>query len=349
VLVAIVAAAAAAGFVIFVVPQISGLGKTLARLSSGSASWLGLGVGFEAVSLVAYVALFRAVFSSGEGRIGWRASFQITFAGDVATKIFAAAGAGSVALTVWALRAAGLSARTVARRLVCLEVLLYAIYMASLVVAGVGLRTGVFPGRAPMGLTVIPAVLGAVVIALAVSTLYVAEPTERWFERRAARAGSRAARRWSRAAAFPRALGDGLRTALQVLKTRRAAPVAAFAYWALDIAALWASFRAFGHAPPVAVLVLGYFVGTLGNALPLPGGIGGVEGGMIGAFLGFGVSGGLAVVAVLAYRAISYWLPTLPGLIAYVRLRGTVAYWRSSGEEPAGADEPPLPEATAAA
>ena len=57
----------------------------------------------------------------------------------------------------------------------------------------------------------------------------------------------------------------------------------------------------------------GYYIGTLGNALPVPGGIGGVEGGMIGAFLGFGLKGSLATLAVLGYRTISYWLPTGPG------------------------------------
>ena len=45
-----------------------------------------------------------------------------------------------------------------------------------------------------------------------------------------------------------------------------------------------------------AVLIMGYYVGTLANTLPLPGGIGGVEGGMIGAFVGFGVDGSLAVL-----------------------------------------------------
>ena len=58
---------------------------------------------------------------------------------------------------------------------------------------------------------------------------------------------------------------------------------------------------------------MAYFIGPLGNVLPMPGGIGGVEGGMIGALLAFGLPGGRAVVAVLAYRAISFWLPTLPG------------------------------------
>ena len=54
----------------------------------------------EALSLGGYVALFRTVFSCHGARIGWKASYQITMAGVVATKLFAAAGAGGVALTV---------------------------------------------------------------------------------------------------------------------------------------------------------------------------------------------------------------------------------------------------------
>src|SRR5690606_15913266 len=95
-----------------------------------------------------------------------------------------------------------------------------------------------------------------------------------------------------------------------------------------NIAVLWAAFHAFGDAPPVAVIVQGYFVGMLGNLLPLPGGIGGVDGGMIGAFVAFGVSASLAVVAVLAYRLLAFWLPTIPGVIAYFGLRKRVQGWR---------------------
>jgi len=71
------------------------------------------------------------------------------------------------------------------------------------------------------------------------------------------------------------------------------------------------------------VLVTGYCVGTAANVLPLPGGIGGVEAGMIGAFVGFRVKASLATLAVLGYRTISYWLPILPGVVAYLRLRRT--------------------------
>jgi uncharacterized protein (TIRG00374 family) len=118
-----------------------------------------------------------------------------------------------------------------------------------------------------------------------------------------------------------------------MLRRRDPSLLGVLAGWGFDIAALWASFRAFGHPPPGAVLVMGYYVGTLANTLPLPGGIGGVEGGMIGAFLAFGVNPSLAVLAVLAYRTISYWLPTVPGAIAYLRLRHTVGGWRSGGNE----------------
>jgi uncharacterized membrane protein YbhN (UPF0104 family) len=55
---------------------------------------------------------------------------------------------------------------------------------------------------------------------------------------------------------------------------------------------------------------------------------------MIGAFAAFGVPADKAVIAVLAYRAISFWLPTLPGIAGYVSLRSTVRGWRIAGSEP---------------
>jgi uncharacterized membrane protein YbhN (UPF0104 family) len=52
-----------------------------------------------------------------------------------------------------------------------------------------------------------------------------------------------------------------------------------------------------------------------------------VDGGMIGAFVAFGVSGSLALIAVLTYRLIAFWLPSIPGAIAYFQLRRTVNHW----------------------
>jgi uncharacterized protein (TIRG00374 family) len=136
----------------------------------------------------------------------------------------------------------------------------------------------------------------------------------------------------ARLATLPATLGAGVRTAIGLIRERRLGLLGAIAYWGFDIAVLGVSFHAFGATVPVAVLVMGYFLGTLGSLLPLPGGIGGVEGGMIGAFAAFDVPAGRAVVAVLAYRAISFWLPTLPGIAGYIGLRRTVRGWREEDE-----------------
>ncbi|GAC1325870.1 MAG: YbhN family protein [Thermoleophilaceae bacterium] len=320
-------AAAVAGFIVFVLPEFNGLGATLRRLRSGDPSWLALGVVLEILSLGGYIALFRTVFSCHGVRIGWRESYQITLAGVVATKLFAAAGAGGVALTVWALRASGLSARSIARRMVTFELFLYAVYTGALVVCGLGLRAGVLAGPAPWTVTVVPAILGAVIITLVL--LMRALPDD--FERRLRGLG-RTRRLLARLASAPSAVHDAIGIAIELVRARRPWLIGALLYWALDIATLWACFHAFGSPPPGGVLVLAYFVGALANALPLPGGIGGVEGGTIGAFLAFGTHASLAVLAVLSYRVISFWLPTLPGAAAYIQLRRTVSIWNDEAQ-----------------
>jgi uncharacterized protein (TIRG00374 family) len=130
-------------------------------------------------------------------------------------------------------------------------------------------------------------------------------------------------------------MASGVRTAIGLVRARNPGVLGALAWWAFDIAVLWAAFHAFGSAPPTAVLIMCYFLGQVGNALPLPGGIGGVDGALIGAFIAFGTPAGLAIVAVLVYRAFSFWMPTIPGAIAYLQLRRTVRGWRDEARAPA--------------
>ncbi|MGZ4287886.1 MAG: lysylphosphatidylglycerol synthase transmembrane domain-containing protein [Solirubrobacteraceae bacterium] len=323
---AVAGVVAIAGFIHFVVPQLSALGPTLHRLRAADPKWLGFGVVLEVLSLCGYIALFRTVFSCHGVRIGWKASYQITMAGVVATKLFAAAGAGGVALTVWALRASGLSARSVARRVLAFEFFLYGVYAATLVIVGVGLRSGLFVGSAPWTLTIGPAVLGATVIAALLAMRALPKDFE---DRMKPLADARRGRRLLAGLAnAPWAVHDALGIAFALVRERKPWLIGALAYWAFDIATLWACFHAFGSPPAVAVIVMAYFVGALANALPLPGGLGGVEAGLIGVFLAFGTPASLAILAVLAYRLISFWLPTVPGAAAYFQLRRTVGVWR---------------------
>jgi uncharacterized protein (TIRG00374 family) len=112
--------------------------------------------------------------------------------------------------------------------------------------------------------------------------------------------------------------------------TRRldAGLLGALLWWAGDVAVLWACFEAFGESPALAIVVMAYFIGMLANTLPLPGGIGGVDGGMVAALVAFGTDPALAVVAVLAYRGFAFWLPIIPGAAAWISLRRTVAGWQ---------------------
>jgi len=310
-------------------PRIAGIDETWGRLSRGNPWWLAVAVALEVCSYGGYVVLFRGTFVRPGSPVGWRESYQITMAGVAATRIFAAAGAGGIALTAWAMSHAGMGRRELTRSLTTFYVALYSVYMAALVVCGLGLRSGALSGPAPFGLTVVPAAFGAAVIVGGLVTALL--PPDLGNRARQHLDGhARLARLAGAAATGAATVAEGVRGAIALLRSRDPAFLGAFAWWAFDVAVLWACFHAFGEPPPVGVIVMAYFTGMLGNLLPLPGGLGGVEGGMIGAFLAFDVTGGLAVVAVLAYRAFAFWLPTLPGVIAYLGLRRTIKNWDRS-------------------
>ena len=180
--------------------------------------------------------------------------------------------------------------------------LLYVVYAGSLLIDGIGLGTGLFPGGGSFAITFVPAIIAALLLAVAGAVARCPATSSG-----ASRAGPRARARWragSRApSTVPALAASGVRTAIGPDPPPRARACSArSAWWGFDICVLWAMFHAFGSPPPFTVIWMAYFVGTLGNLLPLPGGLGGVEGGMIGAFAAFGVDFNLAVLAVLSYR-----------------------------------------------
>ncbi len=333
----------ATAFLYFVLPQLANLKEQSEQVGEGDRRWLAVAFVLTVASFGGYVMMFQGIFVRGGTRAGaridWRASYQITMAALAATRLFAAGGAGGIALTAWALRRAGMPRRKVADKTLAFLILTYAVYMAALVVCGFGLYFDLLAGPGPFAITVIPALFGLLAIMLALGLGRVPPDLQRRLEGFATR-GGRLARVAQRLANAPAAFSAGIREALAHVRERDPALLGAVAYWGFNVAVLWACFHAFGDAPPLAVVIMGYFVGFLGNLLPLPGGIGGVDGGMIAAFAAFGVPLSLVVPAVLAYRVFTFWLPTIPGAIAYFQLRRTVARWREErprGEVPAAA------------
>ena len=119
-----------------------------------------------------------------------------------------------------------------------------------------------------------------------------------------------------------RALIGGLREAAAILRDGDPLVVlGAIGYWAFDNAVLWATFHAIGVSPPLTVVLMAYLIGQLGNLVPIPGGIGGVEGGLIGTLVLYGVPAVSATAAVLLYRVLELWIPAALGTIAFLQLR----------------------------
>src|SRR2546423_11717530 len=320
---AAVAAAVVVAALVTALPGAYGaVSKGLGKLGHADVRWPVLALGLEALSFLGHIVLFRAVFVDRSSRIGYGASSDITLAGHAATRIFGAAGAGGIAVTVWSLKRSGISARTVATRMLGFMVLLYSFYALAVAGVGFGLWSGVLPGGGPTALTLIP---GIAALALVGGALGAAALARRKLGRVSDTAGRSAWRR--RLAQASIAVGDGVREAGAVVRRRDPRLIGGLMWWAFDIAVLWASFRAFGAAPPVAILVLAYFLGLVGNAIPFLGSLGGVDGGMIGALVAFGVNPAASIVAVIVYRLFSCWIPTVPGALAFASLRRRASRW----------------------
>ena len=93
------------------------------------------------------------------------------------------------------------------------------------------------------------------------------------------------------------------------------------AYLVFDIMVLWTTFSAIGPAPPLGALAMGYLIGELGGLIPIPGGIGGIDAGLVGTLVLYHVPLTAAAGAVLGYRVIALSVPAIVGSAAFVALR----------------------------
>jgi uncharacterized protein (TIRG00374 family) len=338
---AVVALLVAAIYILF--PNLVGLDDALDRFDEGDPVWLGVAVAFSLVMFFAYVALFKGVVGERVLHLEWRESYQITMAGLAATRLFSAGGAGGIVLTYWALRKAGMPRRQSACRMVAFLVLLYAVYLLTLVIDGVLLRTGVLSGNNPAGLTIVPAAFAAGVIVLFLLIALIPQD----FERRLA--GFTRGYRFSgiirSLGTVPATLASGTRTAIAFVRRPSRGGlgvIGAIGFWAANIGILWASFHAYDVSVPMAVVVQGFFIGMVANLFPFaPGGVGAVDAGMIGTFVLFGLSGAEVFAPVLLYRLIAFWLPIPPGIAAFLQLRRTVARWEAARRAAETAPGPP--------
>jgi hypothetical protein len=204
-------------------------------------------------------------------------------------------------------------AEQIARRSVAFFLIKGSVNFVAVAALGILMAVGLLGPHQSLWLTAAPAGLSLAVIAVvvAVPRLGPGEPP-----------GEDASRVKRAIAAARRAIIGGAAEAVELVRARDVPLVlGAIGYWAFDNAVLWATFHAFGSPPPLTILLLGYLIGQLGGLLPIPGGIGGIDGGLIGTLIVYGAPAAQTAAAVLAYRVILFWLPLLVGSVSFISLR----------------------------
>ncbi|HWH93685.1 MAG TPA: flippase-like domain-containing protein [Baekduia sp.] len=298
------------GVLVLVAVLAPGLGDVRDRLKDASPLWLVTAVLFEVLSALSYVAMFRPVFCS---LMPWRSAAEVGLSEVGTGSIIPASGAGGIALGAWVLARAGMSPPTIARRSVAFLLLKSSVNFAAVTIVGLAVFAGLLGPPQSVWLTLVPAGLAAVAIALValIGRLPAGPPPSQ--------DGGLPHRLWAHGRA---ALVTGVAEAGMLL--RRHDPIMIIGivgYWAWDNLALWAAFHAVGSTPGASVILLAYLIGQLGGLLPIPGGIGGIDGGLIGTFVVFGAPAAPTTAAVLAYRLVLFWIPLLLGAAAFVSLR----------------------------
>jgi uncharacterized protein (TIRG00374 family) len=314
--------AAVAIVVVIAISALPGLDEVKARLENADAFWVAMIAVAEVGSCLGYMVVFRSTFCS---QMSWRLSYQIAMAELAANSLLPSGGAGGLALGVWALKQAGMPTAHIARRTVAFFVVTSAANFFVLIIIGLAVFLDVLSGKDQASLSLVPAVitaLGALIVGLSPGLLRALGKRGVRIKRE-----GREGRVVKAVRAALEAVADGVDQAKALLRSHSFGVIfGSLAYMGFDIAALGAAFAATGNVPAFGTLVLGYLIGQLGNLIPLPGGIGGTEGALIGVFALYGVSLTEASAAVLAYRLFQIFIPALLGVPAFLALRHSLMH-----------------------
>ena len=275
------------------------------RLVAACAKWIAIAAALELLSVVGYVLVFALVFCAGMSK---RQSLAAALRGLAASTVLPAGGLVGPALGVRTART-GDRPIGVIRATVAFTMLTTAPSLIVLGALGLTLWLG-WPSGPHCAPRTLPAAGLAAALVAGGWRLGGSLPTRHGRDDH-----PRSAHRHLADALM--AVREGARASRHMVATGNWKLVGAIGYYACDNAVLWTAFRAFGHAPALSVIVMGYLVGSLGSALPVPAGIGPAEGGLIGALVLYGAPAGPAAGAVLLYRGISLSLPLTLGAIAW--------------------------------
>jgi uncharacterized membrane protein YbhN (UPF0104 family) len=286
------------GGLVLAIPDLGAVGQRVAHAHWG---WVVVAGALELASCLGYVLAFQGIFTEIPARFG----ALVATAEQAFGAVVPVGGAGGIAAGGWLLARAGMPMRAIAERSAVLFLLTSATNVVALILAGAGLAIGLFAGPGDLMLSALPAAVGVAVLAL--------------FLGLALCASGRTADGASRAPRVLRATAGASSATLRAIRRPgwRLA-IGAVAFLLCDVAVLWLAIHALGYDVPVAPLLLAYLIGYLANAVPIPGGLGVLDGGLAAALLLYHVPAAAALSGVILYHALALWIPALSGTIGFI-------------------------------
>jgi uncharacterized protein (TIRG00374 family) len=300
------------------IPQFAEVQPALDSLSHISTPLLALGLALEIASVATYSALSRATLGKAS-----RPSYFTMLRIDVATEgVNNAVPGGGPTSTALKYRLLTLVRTTPENAITgtTLEIATSVLTLGGLFGLAIALSAGSVHGNFEYAVAGI--VVGGVAVLVTIAAILLGKSREKTLER-----VERIARRIpflpeGASVEFVDRIADQLRE-YQSSKRRLVIAIGlATANWLLDAAALWVFLLAFGFASDPRRMLVAYALAGLVGLLPItPGGLGIIEGVLVPALVGFGTPQGIAVLGVLTWRIVQYWIPMPVAVAAYASLR----------------------------
>ena len=293
------------------IARAAGFAEVRDAIEKADSTWFLACLAAQVVALAGYAGVVREAFRwDGGPEVGLGLSGHVMFASIGATRVLAAGGAGAIAAAYWCFRRARFPQREALVRVLGLSMLFYVVFGAAAWIAALLCSLGVW-GDARLAVTLpwlvlVPSCLAPAIFATQRGRVE-ALATPRGSVARRGLSYAVSATAWVRELLSHR---EGLRSLASSL-----------VYWTGSIVCLWAALNSVDQSLPLPELVLAFATGHAAMILPLPlGGVGGVDAAMTYALTLVGVPLAPALVGVAVYRLFSFWMPTIPGLVALVLL-----------------------------
>ena len=298
-------------------PDLANARRSLNLLGRVNVVGLLVGVGLEVIALIAYAELSHTVLSPGAPRR--TVLFRVNMSSLAVSHVVPGGTAPGTAVAYRRLTEIGVPSGTAAFGLatqgIGSAVVLNAIFFLALLIS--------IPLTGYNPLYGFAALLGVILVGLFAGTVILLT--------RGQRQALEHLHGWAKKVPLVNAdkltaLVQTIADRLQILLRERALLVHASewaaANWLFDAASLWVFIFAFGHFVSPIDLLVAYGLANILAVIPItPSGLGVVEGVLIPSLIGFHVPKTIAILGVLSYRLVNFWLPIPAGGIAYLSLR----------------------------